>query len=457
MRKRLSIQGLLFILAISFSTAQAQNNFPKKLVQFGWDYPKVSFLISHLNEMESKSPFDGVVFSLDADIFHSFDTAQYNESFFQYSEISKINWQKFTDNFFIVHGSGKTGPHWLDDKAWANITNNLVNFSKAISLSKAKGIAFDPEYYLADPNLNPWIYNNKLYPSLSYQQVGSYVRKRGSQFMVALQTYKPDIKILTFWLLGLVAEQNKSQPLQKTGMALLPYFIAGILQGQNNSSEIIDGNELSYWYQTPEIFIRSADLQKENSKKYIPASLLSKFKNVSFAQAIFYDGIFAKASNFEKGYTKDKKERWFNDNLYLAMKTTDKYVWFYNERLDWWRKKVDSSLFNSIVRIKSELNSEYKNTKIVEGKSKRMNFHSPYNNWYNGFNYIYSNENQLLNITLLNPTIIQLDIYINSKLVTSIINPKKSTSVELKKYYTSGNIIVLSKDKIGNYSVAFVN
>lgn len=445
-------------MAGSFYTSYSQVTFPKKLVQFGWDYPNVSYLLSHLVEMENKSPFDGVVFSLDADIFHPFDTVVQNDNFFQYSQISKINWQKFTDNFLLVHGSGRTGPHWLDDKAWTKITNNLVKFSKSIALSKSKGIAFDAEYYLEDPNLNPWIYNNKLYPSLSYQQVGKYVKKRGSQFMVALQTYKPDIKILTFWLLGLVAEQNNSEPLQKTGMALLPYFITGMLEAQNNSSEIIDGNELSYWYQTPESFIKSADLQKLNAKKYLPGSLLHKFKNVSFAQSIFYDGIFAKAPQFEKGYTKDKKERWFNDNLYLAFKTTDKYVWFYNERLNWWAKKVDTSLFNSIMRIKDELKSELnKNTALFKGNSARMNFHSPFNNWYKGFNYIYSKENQILTITLLNPTINQLDIYINSKLVSNIVNPKKSSSIDLKNFYKNGNIIVLSKDKIGNYSVAFIN
>ncbi|MEO6637760.1 MAG: hypothetical protein ABIN25_05760 [Ginsengibacter sp.] len=86
-------------------------------------------------------------------------------------EVSKINWKKFSDNFLIVHGSGKTGPDWLNDKTWIKITNNRVKFSKTISLSNAKGIAFDPEYYLENPNLNPWIYNDVLYPYNSYKHV----------------------------------------------------------------------------------------------------------------------------------------------------------------------------------------------------------------------------------------------------------------------------------------------
>jgi hypothetical protein len=441
-----------------FNTIKAQDNFPKKLIELGWDYPKVSFLITHIGEMESKSPFDGVVFSFDADIFHSFDTIQFNDRFFQYNELPQINWKKFTDNFLQVRGAGNTGPHWLDDKSWLKITSNLRKISKSVYLSKARGIVFDPEYYLENPNLNPWIYNDSLYPSLSYQQVGKYVRKRGKQYIQALQTYKPDIKILCLWLLGLVAEQNNSTSLSKTGMALYPYFIAGMLEGKNDSSKIIDGNELSYWYQSPELFIQSGSLQKGNAVKYLSASLQSKFKNVSFAQAVFYDGIFAKATHFEKGFDKSKKERWFNDNLYLSFKTTDKYVWFYNERLDWWRGEVDPKLINAIKKIKSRVRSEYNDTiKIKSGQSFRMDFHNIYNEWYNGFKYSYSKKNRFLSINLLNNEINRLELYVNSTLISSMDNPKKDISFNLKNYSGSGNIIVLSKDKNGIYSVAFIN
>ena len=77
-----------------------------------------------------------------------------------------------------------------------------------MAISKVKGIGFDPEFYFNNSKLNSWTYSPTLHNNLSYQEVGNYVRKRGKQFMQALQTENPDVKILCFWLLGLVSDQT---------------------------------------------------------------------------------------------------------------------------------------------------------------------------------------------------------------------------------------------------------
>jgi len=64
----------------------------------------------------------------------------------------------------------------------------------------------------------------------------------------------------------------------------------------------------------------------------IKKSLQSKFKEVFLAQSVYFDGIYGKLPGTEKHFDKQSKEQWLGENLYNAYKTTDKYVWFYNEK-----------------------------------------------------------------------------------------------------------------------------
>src|SRR5205085_5506882 len=263
-KKAIVFTCFLIAAFANFLIAQNKSN-DKKLIEFGWDYPTISSLKDNLGQRE-KTPFDGVFFSFDVDIYAAFDTAQYSASKFQYNDIAKIQWGKFADNFLIVRGAGNTGAGWLDDKSWGNISQNIKKISKALSISKAKGIGFDAEYYFKDPTLNPWKYNPSWYNNLSYEEVGSFVKKRGKQFIQALQTYKPDVKIFCFWLLGSITMQEP-KPITQSWMALYPFFVEGMLEGKNKTSEIIDGNESSYWYLKPEQFIQSGISLRINGSK----------------------------------------------------------------------------------------------------------------------------------------------------------------------------------------------
>lgn len=432
----------------------AQNKLDKKkLIEFGWDYPNVSFLKSHITSME-KMPFDGVVFSFDFDIYNAFDTTQFADSKFQFNDLSKIQWKKFTDNFLFVRGAGLSGPHWLDDNSWIKITRNLKNISKVLAISKAKGIGFDPEFYFNNPKLNPWTYSPSLYNNLSYQEVGNYVRKRGKQFMQALQTEKPDVKILCFWLLGLVSEQTQSLPIDQTGMALYPFFVEGMLEGKNKSSEIIDGNESSYWYKTPESFVTSGEYLRDNGSKLIKKSLQSKFKEVSLAQSVYFDGIYGKLPGTEKHFDKQPSEQWLGENLYNAYKTTDKYVWFYNEKINWWKNQVESGVPEIINEVRNQINSEQNDTAL--GLSEKT-FRKQSDN-FRSFDYNYLKSRNILQINLLNIAIQYLQLYENSRLIYNINNPAMNFSIDLNKKYTkNGNLIIIAKDRKGKTSVLYVN
>jgi hypothetical protein len=452
------IFSLFIIPSPYFSLAQNKSN-EKKLIEFGWDYPNVSSLKANISRME-KTPFDGVVFSFDFDIYNAFDTTQQEDSKFQYNDLSKIQWKKFTDNFLFVRGASYSGAHWLDDKDWIKISQNLKKVSKALAISKAKGIAFDPEYYFKDSTLNPWVYRPSWYNYLSYQEVGDYVRKRGEQFIQALQTYKPDVKLFCFWLLGLAEMQHRSRPIAETGMALYPFFVEGMLAGKNKSSEIIDGDESSYWYQKPENFIESGEFQRKNGSQLIKRSLQTEFNKVSLAKAVYFDGLYAKSPGFDKGFDKQTKERRLRDNLYFAYKSTDKYVWFYNEKINWWKNQVDSGVTDIINEVRDRINVEQNNRNPqIKGESLIFDFKkiSPDNN-YQGFGYNYIVSRNMLEINFLKKDIINLRVYQNSRLIYNIENPEMRFKVDLTQIYNKeGDLILISTDSKGIRSVAYVN
>lgn len=447
----------LFIISTPYElSAQKKNG--KKLIEFGWDYPNVSFLKANLVRME-KTPFDGVVFSFDFDIYNAFDTTQRPDLQFQYKDLSEIQWKKFTDNFLFVRGASLSGAHWLDDNSWVKIVQNLKKVSKALAISKAKGIGFDPEYYYNDSTLNPWTYRASWYHNLSYEEVGSYVRKRGKQLVQALQTFKPDVKILCFWLLDLVDMQSKQRPISETGMGLYPFFVEGMLEGKNNPDEIIDGNESSYWYQKPENFIESGEYLRDEGSKLIDESLKSKFKKVSIAESVYFDWIYAKLPEYDKGFDKETKEKYLRDNLYSALKSTDKYVWFYNERINWWKGQVNSGVAKIINDVKNTMNAQRNNTNSqIIGNSVMLNFKEKEPDSYQGFHYNYNKTTNRLQIKLLNNDIKNIQVFDNSRAIYDLNNPSTNFTISLrKKYNKKDNLIILAKDSKGKASVAYVN
>lgn len=456
-KPRVIFISILFLI-LAQNKSLAQNNSEKKLIEFGWDYPNVSLLKENISNIE-KAPFDGVVFSFDFDIYNAFDTTQRTDVQFQYKDLSEIRWKKFTDNFLFVRGASISGARWLDDNSWVKIVRNLKKVSKALAISKAKGIGFDPEYYYPDSTKNPWVYRASWYNNLSYQEVGNYVRKRGKQFIQALQTNKPDVKILCFWLLGLIEMQSQSQPVSETGIALYPFFVEGMLEGKNNESEIIDGNEFSYGYQNPGSFVEAGEYRRQNGSTFIMASLKSKFQKVSLAQAIFFDLIYAKSSEYEKGFDKQTKERWLRDNLLNAFKTTDKYVWFYNERINWWKGEVDSGVAHIITDVKNTINAQHNNkSNQISGNSLLLNFKENKPDNYQGFHYSYTKNTNHLQVKLLDLDVSSLKIYNNSRLIYDYGKVVLNSTINLNKIYNKkGNLIIMAKNSKGINSIAYVN
>jgi len=172
----------------------------KKLIEYGWDVPYPDQVRKDIRNMEKK-PFDGVIFRL-REWNHAFDPRPWDEAQLkpQFDDLAAIEWKTFTDNFLCLYAANNWKMDWFDDEQWKNITANLRLSAKAAKIGRCVGLVFDPEPY----GDNPWAYPG-MNENRTFAEVEAQVHKRGAQFMTALQTELPNVRLLTFFHQSLFA------------------------------------------------------------------------------------------------------------------------------------------------------------------------------------------------------------------------------------------------------------
>jgi len=344
MSRRSSLPGVVLLLAIvafCCSQATAQPRPKKKIVEYGWDVPYPDFVRDNIGEME-KRPFDGIIFRTNG-YDHVFDVRPWDRADLQpqLDTLGRIRWSKFTDNFLTLYAANKWNMDWFNDSHWKIITANMELFSQAVRTGNCVGVCFDPEPYGDDP----WVYPGP-YAGKSFDEVAAQVRRRGQQFMVALQQHKPDLKVLSFFQLSLfpdiVDEPDqgvRAQRLQKKSYALLPAFCIGMLDGATSDAVLIDGNESAYYYESAFDFLRGYHLMRQKALTLVPESLRRNYNaQVQAGMALYIDQALATRTNQTTSHflNRDQQLKLFEHNVYYALGTADEYVWCYSERMNWW-------------------------------------------------------------------------------------------------------------------------
>lgn len=322
----------------------------KKLIEFGWDIPGAEFVRDHIRQMEQR-PFNGIVMNLNAvdndpqglpdfdDMVLAFDRTPWTQADMKLGVLSAIQWSKFTDNFLLLQSANPDNMNWFDDQHWTTIQANIKLLSKAVKAMRGQGIFFDTEAYLNDP----WRFKddngNLLYPGKTFAQVAAKARERGAQFMGALQSEAPNIKIIMSFMSGLIrAEYEDVGSFENSQTGLLKAFVEGMLTTATSGVRIIDGNEGAYYYdKTPQFADGFA--YSQNAISLFDPALHSKYRqNVRTAQAVYADGLLNNTdlSNYDFPFTQQQFAQWWQHNLYHAYATSHTYVWIYSEGMDWW-------------------------------------------------------------------------------------------------------------------------
>jgi hypothetical protein len=333
--------AMLICVALFLELAAGQPRPRKKVIEYGWDVSYPDFVEQNVQEME-KRPFDGIIFRTKG-FDHIFDISVWKKEELQpqLDTLAKIKWRKFTDNFLTLYSANNSKMDWFNDDHWSTIVENLKLFSMAARAGHCVGVCFDPEPYGTDPWVYPGSYKDK-----SFDEVAEQVRKRGRQFIQALETNMPNLRVLSFFQFGLYGDildepdpKVRQEKLIRTWMVLLPSFYIGILEGASPDSILIDGNESAYYYESPDSFFRAYHLIRQRAQALVPENLRRKYNaQVQAGMALYIDQALGKRTEQTTSHFLSPQEqlRFFEHNAYYALTTTDEYVWCYSERMDWW-------------------------------------------------------------------------------------------------------------------------
>jgi hypothetical protein len=319
----------------------AQQRPKKKIVEYGWDVPYPEFVRDNIREME-KRPFEGIIFRTRG-FDHIFDTRPWKKEKLQpqLDTLAQIKWKKFVDNFLTLYAASNWNMDWFNDEHWNVIAQNMKLFSLAVRRGNCVGVCFDPEPYGTDPWVYPGTYKDK-----SFDQVCEQVRLRGRQFIVALQEHMPNLRVLSFFQLGLFGHivdepdpRTRQEKLLKKWMPLLPAFCVGMLEGAAPGTILIDGNESAYYYESPNDYYRAYHLIRQRARTLVPEALRKKYNNqMQAGMALYIDQTLGKRTvqTISQFMTHEQQLKFFEHNVYYALTTSDEYVWCYSERMNWW-------------------------------------------------------------------------------------------------------------------------
>lgn len=321
----------------------------RKVIEFGWDMPGVEYLRNNIATME-QTPFDGVVFNLmenpGTHFVQAFDIFAPQQVLtladMKLDVLQDIQWGTFTDNFIYTYAYAQAagGIDWFDDSVWNNTASKIALLGQALAASQAKGIVIDAEDYGADT----WLYSTTQFPGRTFEEVCAQVRHRGSQFMTALQSAKPDVTIL-FLLLGFTVRYQTENYLgreHESPYATFPAFVDGVLSAMNSTAIVIDGSEEDYFWDETTQYVRSRQYI-EGAWSLLSPSVKEKFDRIEMAASVYVDltlgharaGIKARYAYYDT-LTASDVQKWYEHNVYHAMLKSDRYVWLYNEEMTFW-------------------------------------------------------------------------------------------------------------------------
>lgn len=341
----------LCIILFSMACVNAQPvEMSKKLIEIGWDTPTPDFVKQNIQQME-KRPFDGIVMRLNggSDVFlHK----PYNPKKFvqDRNNLRATNFSKFTDNFLLMGATTEEGWDWFSESDWQASESNICLFAKTASAGRFVGIAFDPEPYGG----NPWFYQRiSRATEKSFEEYQQQVRKRGAQFIQAIQQELPSVKLLTLFQLTAFMEgfqdeldfKEQMSQLSISEYGLLPAFLNGMLDAAWSNTVIVDGNEPAYYYAEQKPFFQAYDFIVRRALALIAPENRSKYTlQVQAGYATYMDHLFAlrqPQEAFLSYYlTSQERAKWFEHNTYYALLKSDEYVWSYSERMNWWVDKM---------------------------------------------------------------------------------------------------------------------
>ncbi len=354
-------------LAVSLPlAASAQHAGPpeKILLEYGWDVPKPSFVAEHIREMEQR-PFDGLLMRI-SPLGQIFRPVRHELPPEEEAALRAIDWDRFTDNFLMMYAASEMD--WFSDEDWEIVLENVALVARAAAIGRCKGVCFDAEPY----GDNPWHYPSQPHADeYTFDQFQAKVRQRGAQFIDAIEAEMDDPVVHTFFLTtvgGLKdaaqarTEQEADEILRDYHYGLYGAFINGMLDAIDPGTLLNDGNEPAYYYHDRAQYYDVYHYMKQTALGAIARENWPKYRqHVLASQALYVDQIFGLRPRVVEGHYMSPEERrqWFEHNVYWSLKTSDRYVWLYSERMNWWTDTdIPPGLEEAVVAARRKLEAD---------------------------------------------------------------------------------------------------
>ncbi len=339
----------------------------KKLIECPGDPVHPAYLRDHLQEMETR-PFDGCAIQLPIEagggkVFYrpawrdATDEAKVREAAILAAIPASTT---LTDRFLILYGGADFD--WFSDEDWAVVDAHLRWCARTAKDGHLKGVIWDPEPY--PPGKNPWrMEEQPEHGQRGFPATATQARKRGAQFIKALQEEFPGIVIFSYRQLSDYQDGSPfsnhffpiSDPVRAekdlgdTWFALHVPFNNGMLDGIASGTRLIDGNEDAYYYTSALEYYRLRHALKDFGRVLVaPENRLKFAAQYEIGQAISTDYCagnwssvltdFPPALRYQaQALSPEERARWFEHNVYYALHSSDEYAWLYSERFsNWW-------------------------------------------------------------------------------------------------------------------------
>jgi hypothetical protein len=334
----------IFRLPVLVSLPTAQTRPAVRLIEYGWDSPRPEFVRTHIREMERR-PFDGVIMRLSdggGDIFRpqAWDADTLAP---QLSVLRDIQWQSFDSNFLAMYAASSMD--WYDDTHWGAIAAHAAFMARAASACRCTGLMFDPEPY----GPSPWTYSEQAHAGdRTFGEYQVIVRRRGREFMRALQREYPGVELLMLHGYSYFSQVSSNADVQRPEnvlmshtWGLLPAFFDGLWEEAGSRTRIIDGSERSYFFERPDQFLSGAAAVRRGVVPFVATELREKYeRRVQVAQPVYLDWIFGRFTgswpSVVNGLRGDQRAQLAEHHAYHALRNADRYVWSYSEKMNWW-------------------------------------------------------------------------------------------------------------------------
>lgn len=343
----------LLLLAALSNLALGASPPSTKFIELGWDIPSTAQLREYWRDMERTTPFDGVMFRVDAQDGQGtrlsseaiWDGRPWKRDWLKpaLDDLQACRFERFKHNF-VRFNATPGNLAWDDDAGWAALAEKAGHCAWLMKQGGGRGLAIDFESYgAAQFRYDPAKGGN-------FVEAAKLARRRGAQFVQAVAQEFPDAVLLALWLNSINFKAGRStQPesiLASSGYGLLPAFIDGMLDSLPPGMVLVDGCENGYTMDSAEAYLSAA--HEMRSWQGASARLVSPENRAKYRQQVqagfgFYLDMYLNAEGNHYYFPPLNGSRLarLQRNLGYARDAADEYVWVYGEQCRWWGPRPD--------------------------------------------------------------------------------------------------------------------